>query len=88
MFLVISPNYSKTLEQLATVTHATPLRLGQILRPLYTKGIFSYEPATEEYALNHVSRLLLKDHATQWHNWVTLYGNQFFDIARGIPEAV
>lgn len=70
------------------VTHATPLRLGQILRPLYTKGIFSYEPATEEYALNHVSRLLLKDHATQWHNWVTLYGNQFFDIARGIPEAV
>lgn len=76
------------MEQLATVTHATPLRLGQILRPLYTNGIFSYEPATEEYALNHVSRLLLKDHATQWHNWVTLYGNQFFDIARGIPEAV
>ncbi|KAG4283353.1 hypothetical protein FPRO06_07732 [Fusarium proliferatum] len=81
-------NGSKTLEHLAMVTHATPLRLGQILRPLYTKGIFSYEPATEEYALNHVSRLLLKDHATQWHNWVTLYGNQFFDIARGIPEAV
>jgi hypothetical protein len=42
----------------------------------------------EKYALNHVSRLLLKDYAPQWHNWVTLYGNQFFDIARGIPEAV
>ncbi|KAI1692507.1 o-methyltransferase domain-containing protein [Ditylenchus destructor] len=79
---------SKTLEQLATATNATPLMLGQILRPLYTKGVLSYEPATEKYALNHVSRLLLKDHATQWHNWVTLYGNQFFDIARGIPEAV
>ncbi|KAF4335435.1 O-methyltransferase [Fusarium beomiforme] len=79
---------SKTLEQLATMTNAKPLRLGQILRPLYTKGIFCYDAVTGKYALNHVSRLLLKDHATQWHNWVTLYGNQFFDIARGIPEAV
>ncbi|KAF4948218.1 hypothetical protein FGADI_9810 [Fusarium gaditjirri] len=81
-------NGSKTLEQLAKATNATPLRLGQILRPLYTKGAFLYEPATDKYALNHVSRLLLKDHASQWHNWVTLYGNQFFDIARGIPGAV
>ncbi|KAM0545777.1 hypothetical protein ACHAPJ_011201 [Fusarium lateritium] len=78
----------KTLNQLAEATNSKPSRLGQILRPLYTKNVFSYNKIDNKYALNHVSRLLLRNHRTQWHNWVTLYGNQFYDIARGIPEAV
>ncbi|EKG22618.1 O-methyltransferase family 2 [Macrophomina phaseolina MS6] len=32
--------------------------------------------------------MLVKDHWTQWHQWVTLYGNQFYDMARGIPASL
>ncbi|KAK7746485.1 hypothetical protein SLS53_002444 [Cytospora paraplurivora] len=35
--------------------------------------------------VNHV--LLLREHWTQWRNWINLYGNQFYDIARGIPAS-
>ncbi|KAI3316476.1 S-adenosyl-L-methionine-dependent methyltransferase [Xylariaceae sp. AK1471] len=34
------------------------------------------------------STLLVSSHWTQWHNWVTLYCDQFFDMASGIPEAI
>lgn len=67
---------------------AQPGRLGQILRPLYNNGIFSYDDDTGLYSNNHTSTLLKSDHWTQWHNWVELYGNQFYDIARGIPSSV
>ncbi|KAI1105364.1 putative O-methyltransferase [Jackrogersella minutella] len=76
------------LDELAAATSARPERLGQILRPLYNNNIFSYDAATGTYANNHVSTLLCSDHSTQWHNWVDLYGNEFYDIARGIPQAV
>lgn len=32
--------------------------------------------------------MLRTDHPTQWRNWVDLYGNQFYDIARGIPQCI
>lgn len=32
--------------------------------------------------------MLRSDHWTQWHNWVDLYGNEFYDMARGIPASL
>ncbi|OCL06619.1 putative O-methyltransferase [Glonium stellatum] len=80
----------KTLPELAKVCGSVGRqdRLGQILRPLYNNGIFNYEPQTQLYSNNHVSTLLRKDHWTQWHNWVDLYGNEMYDIARGIPRSI
>lgn len=78
----------QTLDALATTISARPDRLEQILRPLYNNGIFAYDATTHMYRNNHVSTLLLSDHWTQWHNWVDLYGNEFYDIARGIPASV
>lgn len=78
----------KSIEDLATICSANSLRLTQILKPLYNNGIFKYDPLTSTYSNNHVSELLRSDHWTQWHNWVELYGNQFYDIARGIPKSI
>ncbi|KAI1317922.1 S-adenosyl-L-methionine-dependent methyltransferase [Xylariaceae sp. FL0255] len=77
-----------TLAELAKKTDSKPERLAQILRPLCLEGIFSYDEESHQFSNNPASTLLLSSHWTQWHNWVTLYGNQFFDIARGIPEAM
>ena len=76
------------LAELAAASKARPDRLGQILRPLYSNGIFDYEEIAGLYSNNHTSTLLQSDHWTQWHNWVNLYGNQFYDMARGIPASV
>lgn len=76
------------LVDLATASGARPDRLRQVLRILHNNGIFSYDAQSDVYANNHTSTLLLRDHWTQWHNWVDLYGNQFYDMARGIPESV
>jgi hypothetical protein len=32
--------------------------------------------------------MLITDHWTQWHNWVDLYGNEFYDMASGIPASL
>jgi hypothetical protein len=77
-----------TVQELAEASSARADRLGQILVPLRNNGIFSYDATTDKYANTHVSTLLRSDHWTQWHNWVDLYGNEFYDIARGIPESV
>lgn len=74
-----------TLEQLSRASNTRPDRLRQILRTLYNNGIFEYNETTELYRNNDASTMLCKDHPTQWRNWVELYGNQFYDIARGIP---
>jgi len=76
------------VQGLAEASSARADRLGQILMPLRNNGIFSYDPDTGEYANTHVSTLLRSDHWAQWRNWVDLYGNEFYDIARGIPESV
>jgi hypothetical protein len=77
-----------TVEDLAKASSARPDRLGQILVPLRNNGVFAYDQDTGTYANTHVSNLLHSKHWTQWHNWVDLYGNQFYDIARGIPKSV
>ncbi|KAI1145459.1 O-methyltransferase-domain-containing protein [Nemania diffusa] len=77
-----------SLKRLAEESHCRPDRLGQVLRILCGNGIFHYDEAQERYSNNDASRLLLSDHWTQWHNWVNLYGNQMYDVARGIPESV
>lgn len=75
-----------SLSDLAGKAQADPQRLGQILRPLYTSNIFGYDANTGMYCNNRVSELIRADHRTQWRNWVELYGNQFYDIAAGIPQ--
>lgn len=76
------------VQELASRSSARADRLGQILVPLRNNGIFGYDDGTQKYSNNHVSAMLRSDHWTQWHNWVDLYGNQFYDIARGIPASV
>lgn len=76
-----------TLEQLSEISESRPARLSQILTLLRNNGIFAYDPATGRYSNNAASTLLLSNHWTQWKNWVELYGNQMYDIARGIPES-
>ncbi|KAI0549808.1 S-adenosyl-L-methionine-dependent methyltransferase [Xylaria curta] len=76
------------LQRLAEESRCCPDRLGQVLRILCSNGLFRYDDSRGQYSNNHVSRLLVSDHWTQWHNWVQLYGNQMYDVARGIPEAV
>jgi len=76
------------LNALALASKARPDRLGQIMRPLYNNGIFSFDASSETYVNNRISTLLRSDNWTQWRNWVDLYGNEFYDIARGIPASV
>ena len=54
---------------------------------LYNDGIFAYDVSNGMYSNNRTSELLLSDHWTQWRNWVDLYGNEFYDMSRGIPES-
>ena len=77
----------KSLSDLAIASNARPDRLGQVLRVLYNNGIFSFDASSGTYRNNTTSSLLLSDHWTQWRNWVDLYGNQFYDMARGIPAS-
>lgn len=77
----------KTTPQIAAASSARPDRLAQVLRLLVNHGVFAWDPHTGCFSNNRASRLLLRDHWTQWRNWVELYGNQFYDIARGIPAS-
>ncbi|KAI1182835.1 putative O-methyltransferase [Nemania serpens] len=77
-----------TLEALSKASGSRPDRMGQVLRVLYNNGIFEYDEQTGLYSNNETSSLLRADHWTGWRNWVELYGNQFYDVARGIPESV
>lgn len=76
------------ISDLADACSARPDRLHQVLRVLACNGIFGYNATTKTFWNNHTSTMLTKDHWTQWHQWVTLYGNQFYDMARGIPESL
>ncbi|MCJ1348215.1 hypothetical protein MMC31_006446 [Peltigera leucophlebia] len=78
----------RSLTDLAAASKAQPRRLGQILWVLYNSGIFNFDEETGLYSNNRTSTLLQSDHWTQWHNWVDLHGNEFYDIARGIPASV
>ena len=75
------------LSDLAVACNARSDRLRQVLRVLYNNGIFAFDKSSNTYTNNTTSNLLLSEHWTQWHNWVDLYGNEFYDIARGIPAS-
>lgn len=77
----------QTLAKLAESSNARADRLRQIMRILHNNGIFSYDVASDTYSNNSTSVMLLRDHWTQWHNWVDLYGNEFYNMARGIPAS-
>ena len=77
----------KSLPELATACNARVDRLRQVMRTLYNDGIFSYDSSTGTYGNNPTSTLLQKNHWTQWRNWIDLYGNEFYDMARGIPSS-
>ena len=76
-----------TIESLAAACDARPDRLDQVLRILRNNAIFSYDRSTATYSNNSTSELLLSNHWTQWRNWVDLYGNEFYNMACGIPAA-
>ncbi|KAI0402333.1 S-adenosyl-L-methionine-dependent methyltransferase [Xylaria palmicola] len=77
----------RTVEELASECEARPDRLRQVMRTLHNNGIFTYDDAARTYRNNHTSTLLMKNHWTQWHNWIELYGNEFYDMSRGIPAS-
>lgn len=76
-----------SLPGLAEISGAQSHRLRQVLRVLHNNGIFSYDASKDVYSNNSTSSLLLSNHWTQWRNWIDLYGNEFYDMARGIPES-
>ncbi|GAB1216603.1 hypothetical protein ATERTT37_005819 [Aspergillus terreus] len=78
----------KSVSQLAQLSGARADRLGQVLRLLRNNGIFQYDTENATYSNNPTSSMLRSDHWTQWHNWVDLYGNEFYDMARGIPTSL
>ena len=77
----------QTLAELAHSSNARADRLRQVMRVLHNNGIFSYNEDADVYSNNPTSMLLLRDHWTQWRNWVDLYGSEFYDMARGIPAS-
>lgn len=79
---------SLTVEEIAAQSKLQPIRLKQIMRVLHNNGIFDYEDSSASYRNNSSSTLLMKDHWTQWYRWVDLYGNEFYEAARGIPDAI
>jgi hypothetical protein len=58
------------------------------MRVLHNNGIFDYDGSVDSYSNNSSSTLLMKNHWTQWHRWVDLYGNEFYKAAEGIPDAI
>ncbi|KAI1435781.1 S-adenosyl-L-methionine-dependent methyltransferase [Xylaria sp. CBS 124048] len=77
-----------TLPELASRCGARRDRLNQVMRTLRNNGIFAYDASADSYRNNATSTLLRRDHWTQWRNWVGLYGNEFYDMARGIPQSL
>ncbi|KAE8137351.1 O-methyltransferase-domain-containing protein [Aspergillus pseudotamarii] len=78
---------SMTLADLAKACGANEIRLKQIMRVLHNDGIFEFHAASSSYSNNACSLLLQKKHWTKWWYWVDLYGNEFYEMARGIPAA-
>lgn len=77
-----------SLPQLAQATGMHEERGGQVMRLLCSNGVFSYDEDTGLYSNDRRSELLRSDSSAQWRDWVDLYGNEFYDIARGIPASL
>jgi O-methyltransferase domain len=77
----------RTLPEIAAASDARQDRLRQVMRVLHNNGIFSYNASSDTYSNNTTSQMLTSSHWTQWRNWVDFYGNEFYDMARGIPAS-
>lgn len=75
-------------EELEKLCGIQALRLRQLMDMLVHHNIFTHDVSRKTYDNNHVSLLLCHDHWTQWHLWADLYGNDFFDVSRSMPQAV
>ncbi|KAL1614113.1 hypothetical protein SLS56_012182 [Neofusicoccum ribis] len=73
--------------QLAQRAGLQPQRLQQLLDTLAPLGVF-VRTAGGAYANSRASTLLTRDHWAQWHRWADLYGTDFFDASRAMPQAV
>lgn len=78
----------QTAKKLGLRAGIQPERLAQLLDTLINIGIFTTSADGSSFQNNRVSDLLRRDHWTQWHLWSDLYGNDFFDVSRSMPEAV
>ncbi|CAI6098854.1 unnamed protein product [Clonostachys chloroleuca] len=85
---LLSSGGPQSIEELAKKSGLQPVRLRQVMRVLHNNGIFEYDPSTDTYSNSPSSTMLTKDHWTQWHRWVDLYGNENYKAAEGIPEAI
>jgi hypothetical protein len=79
---------SRSVSEVADLAGARADRFRQIMRTLSNNGVFTYDAGTDALANNATSLLLLSDHWTQWRNWVELYGNEFYEMACGIPASL
>lgn len=62
-----------------------------MLDALVNQGIYtcvSGSGVSAVFTNNRTSELLRRDHWTGWFRWSDLYGNEFFDVARSMPDAV
>nr|A0A1U9YI02.1 RecName: Full=O-methyltransferase verK; AltName: Full=Verticillin biosynthesis cluster protein M [Clonostachys rogersoniana]AQZ42159.1 putative O-methyltransferase [Gliocladium sp.] len=85
---LITAGGPQTVQELAKKSGLQSIRLKQVMRVLHNNGIFEYKPTTQKYSNTPSSTLLAKDHWTQWHLWVDLYGNEHYKAAEGIPDAI
>ena len=78
----------KTLNELSQICSADPMQLQRILRILFNRGIFEYEPKTQIFKNNNRSRLLVKSHWTKWHTWIDVYCGLFSDASRAMSASL
>ncbi|CAI7602448.1 unnamed protein product [Penicillium glandicola] len=74
--------------ELGSRCNVQPVRLSQVLDMLVKFGLLEYNIVTRQYSNNRASALLTHDHWTQWHRWSDLYGTDFFDASRAMPQAI
>ena len=77
-----------SIEALASACSARADRLEQVLRVFISNSIFGYDKTTKMYTNKNTSKLFLSNHWNQQHRWATLYRNEFYNIARGIPSSL
>ncbi|KAL7952872.1 O-methyltransferase domain-containing protein [Trichoderma compactum] len=70
--------YLDTKALFSVVSHNIPDLLS--CGPLKT-SVLAQQSSLQPLRLKQVMR-------TQWHRWVSLYGDEFYDAAKGIPEAI
>ncbi|KZF25222.1 putative O-methyltransferase glim-like protein [Xylona heveae TC161] len=77
-----------TTAEIAEEAHLHADAVVQLMRYLLNMGYFNYDTATGRYSNNMVSNLLRRDHWAQWHNWITFYPDEYYDLIKYLPEQV